>query len=319
MERPQPTWMESREPQDRLANIETFDPLPSDWYRHATGNRDAEAGRHDDNPSLELVRDTGEHLTLAEGPPARIGFDDTDVARVAPRTVVRPTPTTPHAPPARSGTSEDAVADSSDDTLPIDEPARRVAPDQAASVRIESKSYVVQKGETLGEIASKVYGTVKAMSFLVDANRQTVKDKDSIIEGQTLLTPDWPGADQFEPAANPGVPSLARETPQTIVMQDLLNRTTGSAGRSAPTALVPDAPREARRTEPRVAESDPARAYTIQPKDTFCSIAKNTLGSDTLWREIQKVNPDLDPKKLRPGMTIQLPPAQAWNSVVSSE
>ena len=59
------------------------------------------------------------------------------------------------------------------------------------------------------------------------------------------------------------------------------------------------------------APTDGARTYTVQPGDSFYRIAKRFLGAGSLWSEIFELNKDLvdeDPKGLRPGMVLTLPP-----------
>jgi len=48
--------------------------------------------------------------------------------------------------------------------------------------------------------------------------------------------------------------------------------------------------------------------YTIRKNDTLQSIARRLLDDPERWREIQKLNRDLDPRKIVPGMRIKLPP-----------
>lgn len=63
-------------------------------------------------------------------------------------------------------------------------------------------------------------------------------------------------------------------------------------------------PAPERRTPPVVAG---ARKYTVKQGDTLGGIAARELGSATRWTEIQKINDNLAPEKLRAGMTINLP------------
>jgi len=48
--------------------------------------------------------------------------------------------------------------------------------------------------------------------------------------------------------------------------------------------------------------------YTIRKDDTLWSIAVRYLGDGQRWRDIVKVNPGLDPKKVKAGQVIKLPP-----------
>ncbi|MEM8884909.1 MAG: LysM peptidoglycan-binding domain-containing protein [Planctomycetota bacterium] len=49
------------------------------------------------------------------------------------------------------------------------------------------------------------------------------------------------------------------------------------------------------------------RRYEVQIGDRLDLIAKRFLDSHARWREIQAVNPGLDPAKLRPGQVIYIP------------
>jgi LysM repeat protein len=51
--------------------------------------------------------------------------------------------------------------------------------------------------------------------------------------------------------------------------------------------------------------------YKVQDGDTFDSIARTKLGKASLRDELMRLNPSVDPKKLRPGMELQLPSAAA--------
>ncbi|MBI4435862.1 MAG: LysM peptidoglycan-binding domain-containing protein [Candidatus Omnitrophica bacterium] len=54
-------------------------------------------------------------------------------------------------------------------------------------------SYTVQKGETLGEISGKLYGTSKSWRRIYEANRDVLKDPDHLTPGQVLRIPQGGG------------------------------------------------------------------------------------------------------------------------------
>ncbi len=285
------------------------DPLPPAWYRESLEG--AESQEVADRPTSGVEDTLAYHDVTSTVPP--LTGESSEMHRVAPPSIEPPRPTPQHQPPARSQDPDEGLAmgNSGEDTSTIDD-APRVAPDNVVRDRSAMSTYVVQKGESLSEIATKVYGTIRSMDHLLAANKDLIKNKNNIYEGQVLQIPEWADAENFEPVGNPGVPEMTRGSSRTITMQNLLDE----VGRVAPRpALSDDAP-SAERAAPDVTV---VRSYTIQPSDTFSSIARQKLGSETLWPEIQKANPDLDPRKLRPGITIKLPPAKAWNTVVSSE
>jgi nucleoid-associated protein YgaU len=49
--------------------------------------------------------------------------------------------------------------------------------------------------------------------------------------------------------------------------------------------------------------------YTIQANDTLSEIAKKVYGKSSLWGVIAAANPDVDPKRLKVGATLKIPPA----------
>lgn len=52
-----------------------------------------------------------------------------------------------------------------------------------------------------------------------------------------------------------------------------------------------------------------SRSHTIAAGETFVSIARAAYGDGKYFKAIEVANPNVDPGKLKPGMTIQLPPA----------
>jgi len=160
-----------------------------------------------------------------------------------------------------------------------------------------TKWYVVRKGETLGRIAEKHYGTSKpkVVEFLVEGNKGRIKSKDVVIEGQKIVIPKLP-SDMFEPAPDFQASNLNRNERLTL---DIPAPPKELTGRRAPQQD------EAEHTTRPMSEG--RSDYTIQPGDTLVKIAREQLGSDAHWKEIQKLNKNLDPKKLRPGMKIRIP------------
>ncbi|MBM3985297.1 MAG: LysM peptidoglycan-binding domain-containing protein [Planctomycetes bacterium] len=54
------------------------------------------------------------------------------------------------------------------------------------------------------------------------------------------------------------------------------------------------------------AGATPPATYVIRSGDTLGAIARRTLGSESRWEELVKLNPGLDPKRLKIGATIRL-------------
>lgn len=59
----------------------------------------------------------------------------------------------------------------------------------------------------------------------------------------------------------------------------------------------------------RARQTDAWEWYTIQPKDSLASIARQQLKDGRRWREILELNSRLDPRKIVPGTKIKLPSA----------
>ena len=49
------------------------------------------------------------------------------------------------------------------------------------------------------------------------------------------------------------------------------------------------------------------RTYVIREGDSLSTLALSHLGSSRRWPEIQRLNPGLDPRRLRPGMELKFP------------
>jgi nucleoid-associated protein YgaU len=49
------------------------------------------------------------------------------------------------------------------------------------------------------------------------------------------------------------------------------------------------------------------RMHVVQPRETFSSIAAMVYGAESYYPHLLRANPQIDPKKLRPGMTIVIP------------
>jgi len=75
----------------------------------------------------------------------------------------------------------------------------------------------------------------------------------------------------------------------------------GSAAANTPAASTPAA---------NGASGQGSRTYKVQKGDTLSSIAKAEYGSANFYPHILRANPGLDPQRLRPGMTINLPDRQ---------
>lgn len=66
-------------------------------------------------------------------------------------------------------------------------------------------------------------------------------------------------------------------------------------------------PATATKVQPAVQPSNQPKNYTVQPGDTFSTIAVKIYGSQKQWIDIAIANPFVDAKRLQIGQTIRLP------------
>jgi len=182
-------------------------------------------------------------------------------------------------------------------------PTREVAP----------REYIVKKGDTIRKIIKAEYGraSTKIVDFLVSANKGHIKDKHTIIAGQKLMLPALP-PEVFEPAPGFDVSKLASGV-RTVTSEQL----TGTNALRSDRRVAPRLALQGVKTNRQATKQ--ARIYEVKAKDTLSSIAKKELGSSALWPEIKKLNRDIDPKKMMPGMKIELPVGEPISSTFASK
>jgi len=69
----------------------------------------------------------------------------------------------------------------------------------------------------------------------------------------------------------------------------------------------------------RPSVESPVRLYTVQPNDSFQSIAIAFYGSQGFWTDIAQANPTVDPTKLQVGQQIRLPSPDQMRNQTESE
>jgi nucleoid-associated protein YgaU len=124
---------------------------------------------------------------------------------------------------------------------------------------------------------------------------ERVRDPSDVASRPSLLTPSTPPM-QSEPAVPEpsAAPEPAPPLPETVDTE--ADRGSYHAGKEAP----PHAP-------PPVG-TPPADTYTIQRGDTLIAIAAHFYGNASQWSVIAQANPEVDPRRLRVGQEIKLPP-----------
>jgi len=182
------------------------------------------------------------------------------------------------------------------------------------------KEYMVRVGDSLSTIAEAQYGTSKpiVVDFLARFNKTRIKSKHELLAGQKLEIPELP-ADLFEKVHGFDATKIVGST-RTATLEELAKTGQRRAPLPAKKSTARDAMTRAGSTG-AIRNRDGAdvkakvkpkrraatRWYEVKPKDTFISIARKQLGSVGLWKEIQKLNPKVDSRKMRPGDRLRLP------------
>lgn len=174
-------------------------------------------------------------------------------------------------------------------------------------------THTVEKGESLGKIASKYYGrsTRARVDAIFEANRDRLKSIHNVRSGVVLIIPELTPAQRamFEPAtgfapAEIRIADAGKRSDSMRIPIPLTETTDDNAPRVAssqsPALKVVDAPKP-----------QPINWYVVQEKDTLSKIARRELGNERRFNEIYQLNTDVLPDKhtLRPGMKIRLPKA----------
>jgi len=198
------------------------------------------------------------------------------------------------------------------DQSPRPEPEKKAPPQKV----IQPKVYLVRKGDTLGQIAEEQYGTSRfgVVDFLVKSNKDLVKDKHSVSVGQKLRLPELP-SELFEKVQRLQVARIEGSTQSRNLEALLDERTSLPAGRQAP---KPANIVGTNGIDTDIHRTKSFRWYVVKPKDTLSSIARMHLGHSKYWRDIKKLNKDIDPRKMVPGMKIKLPQKPPVSEVLTS-
>ena len=281
-------------------------PGPTAWERAL-----ATVTRSEGDVSLAAANSPRSNLPTGRVAPQRQEV----TTAVQPPRVEPPQPTARPEPPTATPT-----ADAKPAGAPTDK-AKTAPPDR----REVSKEYTVQKGDTVRKIIKENYGvaSTKVVEFFVASNKSRIKGKDMIVEGQKLVVPPLP-PEMFEAAPNFDVSGVG-EGARTVTSEELTRATSPRSGKER--VAPADVKKELASNEPTTAPAEKMqhladrggsagyRNYEIQLSETFRSIAARELGSANQWNEIKKLNPDLDPKKLKPGMKIRMPAKRPLTSV----
>ena len=132
--------------------------------------------------------------------------------------------------------------------------------------------HVVAKGEILGTISQRYYGTAKRWREIAAAN--DISDPIDLRVGQRLIIPDAPASSSSDSSGANTQPSSTSSTSSPS------SATTGTG-------------------------------YTISSGDTLIAIAKREYGDPEAYKRILAANPGLNANRLVPGQRIVLPGKEA--------
>jgi nucleoid-associated protein YgaU len=142
----------------------------------------------------------------------------------------------------------------------------------------QSKTYVVQSGDSLASIAVKLYGAKEGnkranIDRIFNANKNVLKSPDEIYEGQKLVIPSLPGS-----------------TAETASSTSTAGRTAAGGSNAA-------------------VRSASDKEYVVAEGDSLWKIADAKLGNGTRYTEILKLNSDVlkNEDNLSVGMKLKLP------------
>lgn len=160
---------------------------------------------------------------------------------------------------------------------------------------VKLTSYTVAKGETLHQIARRLYGAKwkQGLDSLLAANRTALPDPNQVRAGVELHIPslsdagapssdDAAGRSSDAPGGRPGAPS-----------RDAIAAAPGPSAKSVTGS----------------ASDGKTIEYEVKKGDTYYSIARQLLGNQGRWKEIQELNKDRvsDPSTMREGAKIRVP------------
>ena len=69
-------------------------------------------------------------------------------------------------------------------------PAPKPAPKESYAEPKAPRTYVIKKGDTLQKISEKFYGTTKKFDRIYEANKDVLKDKNTLKVGTKIKIPD---------------------------------------------------------------------------------------------------------------------------------
>lgn len=187
------------------------------------------------------------------------------------------TPSAADMPSSGTGTIGAAPQNSFAPTPGAVQPAESPLPIVTPPVLSSTTTYTIQSGDSLALIAKRQLGAESRWTEIQAANPGL--DPKRLRLGATIQLPAG---------------AAVQAPPKTAIVNTPQKATSTAKPKSTPSP----------KTE--VAKSG-SRPYTIKKGDLLRSIARTQLGNENRWKDIQALNPGLDPTKLVVGATIRLP------------
>lgn len=211
-----------------------------------------------------------------------------------------------------SGADEQATETSPLVELPEPQPRKTLMSDQAKDSKATLADNIPKPQPAAASPGNSLANDVRDRIRAAGA----IKDTD-----QTAAAPPTTGAPvsataltntgNATPAASAAL--MPEPKPATPVSQNTLDAILGSPANSrTPPANTPAAPpSNTRAAAPQTKPASTAdTTYTVQPGDTFSSIASKHYKDESRWFDIAQSNPTVDPTRLRVGQELRLPAIQ---------
>ncbi len=179
-----------------------------------------------------------------------------------------------------------------------------LAEEKSAAAKVDGKTYEVVDGDSLVTIAQKVYGAKAGSKYaniqgIYEANKNTMKSRDSLQIGQKLVIPKL--SDKEQALVNTGFFEKTTESPKTSAAAKK-TETVKADAQKAETAKT-----DAQKTEPAANEAKAFREYVVKENDTLWKIALKHLGDGNRYDEIVQLNKTMNPDHLVVGTKLKLP------------
>lgn len=158
----------------------------------------------------------------------------------------------------------------------------------------------------------------------VEAADSSTQKADDPFHSSTESATATGGTDHWSAALNSGqLPVMMTQTPspQTNTVPSEGQSSQPAAAELSATA-VSNAPAALAHSSSPATQPAETRTHVIRSGETFSSIAAEVYGDAAYYPHLIRANPTVDPRKLRPGMVINLPPAtqvRAETRTVSAE